>query len=243
MVFDGRAVLTFEYRPDGGSAGNRETRATGLLGFQVLSEAADSVAADGPTPFRPGPVVPGPLESPALAPGSAAWRPGPEIWEGGLPESAVVLDVLASTGPSAGVGQGRDLHTALDELGVGAFRQDGWAGFREAVRHTFRLERLAASLPAMTRDLPLQGPLLSRPRHADTTVQATARVQRLEFLRTIDTAELNILNETAVGDAARDITGLTLGGQVQGGLHHDFPTGEWASASAYLGGSPPVAHR
>ncbi|MDQ0313180.1 hypothetical protein J2S46_007736 [Kitasatospora herbaricolor] len=237
VVFDGRAVLTFEYRPDGGSAGDHGTRATGLLGFQVLAEAADSVAADVSTPFRPGPVVPGPLVSPALPPGSTAWRPGPEIWQGGLPESAVVLDVLAGTGPSAGVEQGRDLHTALDELGVGAFRQDGWAGFREAVRHTFRRERLAASLPAMTRDLPLQGPLLSRPRHADTTVQATARVQRLEFLRTIDTAELNILNETAVGDAARDITGLTLGGQIQGGLHHDFPAGEWASASAGRGGS------
>ncbi|MFE2915481.1 hypothetical protein ACFXMO_28020, partial [Kitasatospora indigofera] len=237
VVFDGRAVLTFQYRPDAGSTGDRGTVATGLLGFQVLSEAADSVAAEVPTPFRPGPAAPGPLVPPALAPGSTAWRPGPEIWRGGLPESAVVLDVLAGTGPSAGAGQGGDLHSALDELGVRAFRQDGWAELREAVRHTFRLERLAASLPAMTRDLPLQGPRLSRPRHPDTTVQATARVERLEFLRTIDTAELNVLNETAVGDAARDITGLTLGAQVQGGLHHDFPGGEWASVSAGLGGS------
>ncbi len=209
VVFDGVATLRFSYLADPATATDFHTTgsATARLGFQVLSEAADSQAVDAAQPFSAVGRSPGPL--PMLAPlvpeGETAWRPKPLVWalgpegEQGLPESAVILDVFVGPRSVEGGPPAQSLASLVNELGRTFFGPRDWSAMRPAVRSTLSRERLAAWLPGMIRNVPAQSPLLTRLGRADARISATARLERLEFLRVLDKAERNVINEIVSG--------------------------------------------
>ncbi|MBC9726008.1 hypothetical protein [Streptomyces sp. TRM68367] len=212
-LFDGVATLTFTHLADPATATDthRAAHGTALLGFQVLSEAAESQAVDTAQSFTAATRSPGPLsmEAPLVPVGATAWRPKPRVWgldpdgRQGIPESAVILDVFVGPQPTDTRAPARSLESLVNELGRTFFGTRNWSGVRPVLRGTFSRERLAALLPAMLRNVPAQSPLLTRRGHADAQMSATARLERLEFLRVLDRAELNVINEVVSGSGSQ----------------------------------------
>lgn len=209
VIFDGVATLTFSYLADPATVTDapKAARATARLGFQVLSEAAESQAVDSAQSFVAVTRVPGPLamEAPIVPEGATAWRPKPQVWglepgaKQGLPESAVILDVFVGPQLLEGRPPSRSLGSLVNELGRTFFGPRAWSTTRPAVRSALSRESLAAWLPEMIRNVPAQSPPLTRLGHADAQMSATAQLERLEFLRILEKAELNVINEVASG--------------------------------------------
>ncbi|MDH6109463.1 hypothetical protein P3T36_000234 [Kitasatospora sp. MAP12-15] len=238
-IFNGVARLTFSLRKDPATAGDPALAttatsvptgpapavATAELGFQVLTEAAEARPVSAPQTFDATTRTPAPLqiEPPVVAAQSTAWRPKAEIWGldplglAGLPESAVVYDVFAGPLPVPAQQPTASLNALLNNLGGEFFGTNDWSEQRPAVRYSFSRDRVAALLPAMSRNVPAQSPLLTRPRKPDAQVSATAQLSSFAFLRVIDKAELNVLNEAVEGTASRMISWRTVGGQGQVG--------------------------
>jgi hypothetical protein len=264
-VFDGVARLTFSYHRSTG-LGPAAAVAAAALGFELLAEAAESRAVPEPQSFAAQDRRPGPLRllAPPIDVNGTAWRPAPEVWgfdargrrlpRQGLPEGTVVLDMFvehtpaqpaagALAGPvAAGPLPARGINTVLDELGRGFFTDSAWAELQPSVRNTFRRERLAAWLPTMTRGIPSVGPLLVQPLQKDAKVSAVARVDRMEFLRVIDKAELNVLNEAVEGTANRRVDWRYYGGQAQGGYEDNLADGDYVAVPV-IGGGRSTRHR
>jgi hypothetical protein len=239
-VFDGIAGLTFSFLD---AASTTPARAYSRLGFQAVVEADESVESAEARRFeavgRRRAMAP-----PRFAAGATVRRPGEAIWGsggqsggGGLPAHAVILDVLAGY---------NNAHNPVAEL-AGALGQrqlgEAWAGLRPVVLGAFSRERLAASIPAMTRNVPLQSPPLIRARHGAAWMAATARLERLDYVRELSNkAELNVLNDVSEGEAAGRSSYRGGGVEGQGGVEHQFSEAVSGQLPG-LGGEFAVRHR
>jgi hypothetical protein len=229
-VFDGVARLTFTLQkgPAGGTGPTQDRRrAYSEVGFQVVIEANDAEKVTKPTPF----VATGArkaMTAPPVRSGETVRKPRAETWagpwgRGGLPAGTVVLDVLAGTNANGEP----VVHNPVAEVAGALGRRyvDRWEAMRPQVRAAFSRDRLAASLPAMTRGVPLKsGPLIRVGPLGYTQkpwrMSATARLRQLDFVREIGgDVELNVLNDVATRSTAQHTSYWGAGpeGQLSGG--------------------------
>ncbi|MBY8882307.1 scabin-related ADP-ribosyltransferase [Actinacidiphila acidipaludis] len=235
-VFDGVAKLTFTHRavPAGstvtpaaataaataGAATGAADHAVSHVGFQTLVEAAESRPVETARAFTAAERPAGPLRmaAPHLAAGDLAWRPAGHVWDG-LPEHSVVLDVLlgeerpAETAAAGGAQRPADV---VDHLGR-QYLRDEWDTLRTSALDTVSREQLTVSLPPMTRGTAVRSVPLTVPLRTDAQVSATARLDGLEYLRTLDAAEINLLSEITEDAGARLNSAVTHGEGLQGG--------------------------
>ncbi|WP_433555655.1 eCIS core domain-containing protein [Pseudonocardia xinjiangensis] len=238
-VFAGIAGLTFSVLD---AASTTPTTAYSRVGFQAVVAADESVVSAEASRFA-AVGERGAMRAPSFAAGATVRRPGEAIWGsggqsgGGLPAHAVIIDVLAGSD---------DAHNPVADL-AGALGQrqlgEAWPGLRPVVLGAFSRERLAASIPAMTRNVPLQSPPLIRARHGSAWMAATARLERLDYVRELsNNAELNVLNDVSEGSAAGRSSYRGGGVEGQGGVEHQFSEAVSGQLPG-LGGEFAVRHR
>ncbi|WP_433287349.1 eCIS core domain-containing protein [Pseudonocardia sp. CA-142604] len=239
-VFDGVAKLSFKVRRPGKPG--QPTLGEARIGFQAIVDAAEAIdpGSKDPQEF----VAKGlrqRLTAPAFTPGEKIRRASTEILGGGgsrsgggLPSTAVILDVLA--------GEGGEHNPVADRAGQFGEEQLGrsWAGVEATVLGTFSRERLASSIAAMSRGVPLQSPPLIlpipqvptprqlnplKPPYGEAWVSATAALQDLEYVRELSPkAELNVLNDVSTSSGSRHNSYKGAGFEVGGAATIRTPT-------------------
>ncbi|MCH6166067.1 DUF4157 domain-containing protein [Pseudonocardia alaniniphila] len=233
-VFDGRAMLTFRHSGVG-------SQATAMIGFRAIIDAAEleSKGAEAPRAWSAGG---GPrkhsMAAPVFAPNTKIRTAEDGLVGGadqgrggtGLPADVVILDVLA--------GEEGEHNLVADEVadwGKGYFGAS-WADLKPVVLGTFSRERLAASIPAMTRKVPLQSPPLIRAQHDPAWVWGTAKLEDLSYVRELSSkAELNVLNDVSTSANAQRSSYYGGGGQIQGGPRVPLPAETSFSPSFLVG--------
>ncbi|WP_344717768.1 DUF4157 domain-containing protein [Pseudonocardia yunnanensis] len=232
-VFDGRAMLTFSHSGVG-------SQANAMISFRAIIDAAEleSKGADAPGAWSAGG---GPrkhsMAAPVFAPNTKIRAAADGLLGGaepgggtGLPADVVILDVLAGE-----KGEHNPVADEVADWGKGYFGAS-WADLRPVILGTFSRERLAASIPAMTRKVPLQSPPLIRAEHDPAWVSGTAKLEDLSFVRELSSkAELNVLNDVATSSNAQKGSYYGGGGQIQGGPRVPLPAETTFSPSFLVG--------
>ncbi|GAA1198508.1 hypothetical protein GCM10009608_37060 [Pseudonocardia alaniniphila] len=239
-VFDGVAKLSFKVRRPGQPG--QPTLGEARIGFQAIVDAAEAIdpGSKDPQEF----VAKGlrqRLTAPTFTPEEKIRRASTEILGGGgprngggLPSTAVILDVLA--------GEGGEHNPVADTAGRFGEEQLGrsWANLEATVLGTFSRERLASSIAAMSRGVPLQSPPLIlpipqvptprqlnplKPPYGEAWVSATAALQDLEYVRELSPkAELNVLNDISTSSGDRHNSYKGVGFEVGGAATIRTPT-------------------
>ncbi|HXA58107.1 MAG TPA: hypothetical protein VNW94_03015 [Streptosporangiaceae bacterium] len=216
-IFDGKARLNLRFAPPGSEGGT----AHAMLGFRSVTPISELEKADGPAVF----VARGPrrLRPATFHQGDQVPCPSDRIWDTGLSESTVVLDVL-----------GGDWHDVVDETGADAYGRM-WQDYSPVAHDAFQQELLAARLPMMTRgghlDSPVAPKALAGLVGTDSWVKAGAQITAMHYLHDVDKAELNPVNELSTGAAHRGTVATPRTGGGQSGVT-DSPTGLAGTAGA-----------
>jgi hypothetical protein len=150
--------------------------------------------------------------------GDIAWKPAASVWEG-LPPHTVVYDVLTGEEPLPGT-LAPSLTELVDGLGRGYFNSE-WSELRPAAQDMASREQLAATLPQMTRGSTTRSAPLPAPLHSDAQLAFTGKLESLEYLRTLDAAEVNLLSDVTDDVANRLNSAFTHGEWIQGGVQPD----------------------
>ncbi|MFF4902846.1 hypothetical protein ACFY3I_41530, partial [Streptomyces sp. NPDC001068] len=263
-VFDGVATLGFVHRADphgatrqarrgdppaaaGDSAPSAEVPAApprhgarARIGFQVLVDAADARPVPEPTPFTATERPPGPrrMTGTPLRPKDTAWQPSPEVWEE-LPAHTVVLDVLSGEDRTLSAAGLRRPGELVDGLGRDYFGTR-WTTVRPAAHTMTTREQLAAVLPQAIRGTTARSVPLPTPLRSDAQLSLNARLESLEYLGVLDTAEVNLLSDVTGELAHRLGSAVTHGQWVQGGAQPDLTPDVTLAVHAPGGG---IAHR
>ncbi|NUR43373.1 MAG: hypothetical protein HOV73_25160, partial [Streptomyces sp.] len=247
-VFDGVATLSFVHRADPLGAGStpgvgRAPHPSGgqaRLGFQVLMDAADARPVPEPGAFSAATRPQGPrrMAAPALQEGDHAWRPAPGVWDG-LPSHAVVLDVLSGEERALDAAQSPRLADLVDGAGREHFGAD-WADVRPAAHDMATREQLAATLPQLTRGTVARSTPLPTPLRSNAQLSLSGRLESLEYVRTLDAAEINLLSDVADETGGRLGSALGHGQLAQGGVQPELGSDFTLGVHAPGGG---IAHR
>ncbi|MCW8383738.1 scabin-related ADP-ribosyltransferase [Streptomyces justiciae] len=247
-VFDGVATLSFVHRAD--PLGADSTPGVGRaphppggqarLGFQVLMDAADARPVSEPGVFSAATRPQGPrrMTAPALQEGDHAWRPAPGVWDG-LPSHAVVLDVLSGEERALGAAHSPRLADLVDGAGRAHFGAD-WADVRPAAHDMATREQLAATLPQLTRGTVARSTPLPTPLRSNAQLSLSGRLESLEYVRTLDAAEINLLSDVADETGGRLGSALGHGQLAQGGVQPELGSDFTLAVHAPGGG---IAHR
>ncbi|MFF4836419.1 hypothetical protein [Streptomyces sp. NPDC001315] len=211
------------------------------LGFQVLVDAADARPVSEPGSFSAATRPQGPrrTEAPALREGDHAWQPSAAVWHDGLPSRTVVIDVLAGEERAVGAPQLPRLNDLVDGIGRDYFGPD-WADARPAAQDMATREQLAATLPQMTRGTTARSAPLPMPLRSNAQFALNGRLESLEFVRTLDAAEINLLSDVADELGGRLGSGFGHGQLAQGGIQPEL-AGDFTLALHAPGGG--TAHR
>ncbi|KUN18369.1 hypothetical protein AQJ23_39765 [Streptomyces antibioticus] len=256
-VFDGMATLSFVHRahPLGASpAPAHAAPATSAphptaanppggrarIGFQVLVDAADARPVAEPEVFSAADRPQGPrrMTAPALQEGDHAWRPSAGVWDG-LPSHTVVLDVLSGEERALGAAQSPRLTDLVDGAGREHFGAD-WADVRPAAHDMASREQLAATLPQLTRGTTARSTPLPTPLRSNAQLSLSGRLESLEYVRTLDAAEINLLSDVADETGGRLGASFGHGQLAQGGVQPELGSDFTLAVHAPGGG---VAHR
>lgn len=230
-AFDLKLTLAFEfYRPDSAhpkSAAPLTATGHTMLGGKVLYPAglSQKVAAKTDAVWTPksAPLVP------AKTPAEPVWYP--KIPDGaahgldgvGLPMGSVVFDVLGRDIPA----DASPLDDVLRAKGSELLGGKTWHEVEPAALTGFDKNALETALPGMTRGQTLRGPRLTGVfKGGWARPHATARLTRLEYVDSWDSAESQYLNEHGSGNAWRGRHALTGMGNVLGGGVKDFDDSE-----------------
>ncbi|CAM5294278.1 hypothetical protein SCANM63S_02310 [Streptomyces canarius] len=259
-VFDGTAALTFVHRADplgasstttasdapataphtGTSASAPPRGARARIGFQVLVDAGDARAVSEPTVFSAAeqPQQPRRMTGTPLEPGDTAWQPSPQVWTG-LPAHTVVLDVLAGEERSPDAAHLPKLGDLLDGIGRDFFASH-WRAVRPAAHDMATREQLATNLPRITRGTTAHSIPLPAPLRSDAQLSLNGRLESLEYLRVLDAAEVNLLNDVTDELSTRMGSAVTHGEWAQAGVEPDLGNDVLLSVHAPGAG---IAHR
>ncbi|MFB7493469.1 hypothetical protein ACFC09_01975 [Streptomyces sp. NPDC056161] len=259
-VFDGVATLSFVHRADPLGAAEPATPAPhgaapdtaggpvrpvrggrAQIGFQALVDAADARPVPEPAAFSAATRPPGPrrTEAPYLHEGDHAWQPSAAVWDDGLPSHTVVIDVLAGEERAVGAPPLPRLGDLVDGIGRDSFGPD-WPGIRPAAHDMTTREQLAATLPQITRGSTARSTPLPVPLRSNAQFTLNGRLESLEFVRTLDAAEINLLSDVADELGGRLGSTVTHGQLAQGGVQPEL-AGDFTLAVHAPGGG--VAHR
>ena len=231
-IFDGLAELEFLFSPENGEA----KPGSGAIGFQVLIEKAETTpAATADRKVlrlkRGAAASPRVFKAPTLMPGSVGeqtvyWAPPPTVFDsgpaGGLPESTVVYDVYLAGDMHTGAGAS-SVPSALDAGGSRRFGR-GWQRYQRLVHKGYGRGRIASSLVGMTRGRPVRSPALGATK---TRITALAKVKELTYVRAIDEAELNAVNEVTTLRERRGVVWRQISGSASGSGGHTADGTSW----------------
>ncbi|MFL4910140.1 hypothetical protein ACJ6WF_45255 [Streptomyces sp. MMS24-I2-30] len=211
------------------------------VGFQVLVDAADARPVAEPAAFSAATRPPGPrrTEAPHLHEGDHAWQPSAAVWDDGLPSHTVVIDVLAGEERAVGAPLLPRLGDLVDGIGRDSFGPD-WPGIRPAGHDMTTREQLAATLPQITRGSTARSTPLPVPLRSNAQFTLNGRLESLEFVRTLDAAEINLLSDVAGELGGRLGSTVSHGQLAQGGVQPEL-AGDFTLAVHAPGGG--VAHR
>jgi hypothetical protein len=229
-AFDLKLTLAFEfYRPDAAQPKSEQPTATGhtVLGGKVLYPAGlsqkvaakpDAVWTPKSAPLVPAKTVAEPVWYPKIPDGAAHGLDGV-----GLPMGSVVFDVLGRDIPA----DASPLDDVLRAQGSELLGRSTWNEVEPSALNGFGKNALETALPGMTRGQTLRGPRLQRVfKGGWARPHATARLTKLEYVDSWDSAESQYLNEHGSGSAWRGRHALTATGNVLGGGVKDFDDSE-----------------
>lgn len=240
-AFDLKLTLAFEfYRPDSAHPKSEpQPTATGhtVLGGKVLYPAglSQKVAAKPDAVWTPesAPLVPAktsaePVWYPKIPDGAAHGLDGV-----GLPMGSVVFDVLGRDIPA----DASPLDDVLREQGSELLGGSTWNEVEPSALNGFGKNALETALPGMTRGQTLRGTRLPRVfKGGWARPHATARLTKLEYVDSWDSAESQYLNEHGSGNAWRGRHALTASANILGGGVKDFDDSESSVNPAGMAG-------
>ncbi|MFE9611762.1 hypothetical protein [Streptomyces sp. NPDC006012] len=211
------------------------------VGFQVLVEAADARPVSEPGAFSAATRPQGPrrTEAPPLHEGDHAWQPPATVWDDGLPSRTVVIDVLTGEERALDAPQLPRLGDLVDGIGRDYFGRD-WAGVRPTAHDMTTREQLAATLPQITRGTTIRSTPLPMPLRSNAQFTLNGRLESLEFVRTLDAAEINLLSDVADELGGRLGSTVSHGQLAQSGVQPELASDFTLAVHAPGGG---IAHR